>query len=163
MPGPKEFLRYDCSIVIAAEAPDVFAVVGDLGGTVTWAGSGHIRSIVKVTDGPIGVGTRYRSSEKITMPYQADTEITVYRPDVAIEWISKPVGERVPFHQWAFHLEPDVEGTRLVHTVRAMRASGVMGWIQRLGFLFTRPRSSIPPGMDRTLTNVKALVERAAT
>lgn len=157
--GPTEFLHYRCSIVIAAAAADVFAVVGDLGGTPRWAGSGHVQSIVKVTDGPIGEGTRYRSSEKITMPYHAETEITVYRPNAAIEWVSKPAGERVPFHHWAFYLEPEAGGTRLVHTVRAMRAPGFMGWVQRLGFLFTRPRSTIAPGMDRTLTLVRALVD----
>jgi Ethanolamine utilization protein EutJ (predicted chaperonin) len=36
-----------------------------------------------------------------------------------------------------------------------------MGWVQRLGFLFTRPRSAIPPGMERTLERVRAIVESA--
>jgi uncharacterized protein YndB with AHSA1/START domain len=157
--APRELLRYECSIVVAAPPADVFAVVGDLARTPEWAGSGHVRSIVKVTDGPVGVGTRYRSSEKITMSYRAETEITVYRPDAAIEWKSKPAGERVPYHHWAFHLEPDGNGTRLTHTVRAMRAAGLMGWVQRLGFLFTRPRSTIPAGMDRTLARVKEIAE----
>ena len=156
----RELLRYECSTVIAAPPADVFAVVGDLGRTPEWAGSGHIRSITKQTDGPTGVGTRYRSSEKITMSYRAETEITVYRTDEAIEWISKPAGERVPYHHWAFHLEPEGDGTRLHHSVRAMRATGLMRWVQGLGFLFTRPRRSIPPGMDRTLERVKDLAER---
>ena len=160
MGKPHEFLHYECSIVIATPAQAVFAVVGDLAGTPAWAGSRHIRSIVMLTEGPVGVGTRYRSSEKITMPYRADTEITAYRPDEAIEWISKPAGEPVPFHHWSFKLQPDTEGTRLVHTVRAMRAPGLMGWIQRLGFLFTRPQHTVPRGMDRTLQNVKVLAER---
>lgn len=157
--GGRELLRYECSIVIEAPARDVFAVVGDLGRTTEWAGSGHIRSVTKMTDGPIGVGTRYRSSEKITMSYGGDTVVTEYRPDAAIAWDSKPVGERVPYHHWAFRLEPDPAGTRLVHSVRAMHATGLMRWIQRVGFLFTRPERTIAPGMDRTLQNVKRLVE----
>lgn len=155
----QELLSYRCDIVIAAPPSAVFAVVGDLTGSAEWAGSGHIRSITKVTDGPVGVGTRYRSSEKITMSYRVDTEITVYEPDSAIEWISKPVGERVPYHDWAFHLEPVPGGTRLTHSVRAARARGYMRWIQGLGFLFTRPRQTIPPGMEETLRRVKALAE----
>jgi uncharacterized protein YndB with AHSA1/START domain len=154
-----ELLRYQCDIVIAAPPAAVFAVVGDLSGSAEWAGSGHIRSITRVTDGPIGVGTRYRSSEKITMSYRAETEITVYEPDSAIEWISKPVGERVPYHHWAFRLEPVSVGTHLTHSVRAARAVGYMRWIQGLGFLFTRPARTIPPGMEETLRRVKSLAE----
>jgi uncharacterized protein YndB with AHSA1/START domain len=159
-PAKTDFLAYECRIHIDAPVEQVFAIVGDLGGTSRWAGSGHIRSIEKTTDGPIGVGTRYRSSEKITMSYRADTEIVAYRPNELIQWISKPAGERVPYHRWSFELKPDDGGTLLVHEVRAARASGVMGWVQRLGFLFTRPQSSVPPGMDRTLANVKALAEQ---
>jgi hypothetical protein len=96
------------------------------------------------------------------MPYHAETEITVYRPNELIVWISKPVGERVPFHRWAFRLERDGDGTVLRHHVRAARAFGVMGLVQRLGFLFTLPKRSVPPGMDRTLANVKALAEDAS-
>lgn len=160
MARDRELLRYECDLLIAAPASEVWAVISDLSGTPGWAGSGHSRSITKVTDGPIGVGTRYRSSEKITMPYHADSEITVYEPDAAIEWISKPVGERVPYHHWSFRLEPAPDGTRLRHTVRAARATGFMGWVQRLAFLFTRPRQTIPPGMDETVGRIKALVEQ---
>ena len=160
-PGPHDFLSYECSIHIDAPAERVFAIAGDLGGSASWAGSGHIREIAVTTDGPVEVGTRYRSSEKITMPYRAETEIFAYRPHELIAWISKPVGERVPFHRWAFRLQPDQAGTGtiLTHQVRASRATGLMGWVQRLGFLVTRPHRSIPPGMERTLVNIKALAE----
>jgi uncharacterized protein YndB with AHSA1/START domain len=154
-----DLLTYECSIHIDAPPERVFAIVGDLGSSVTWAGSGHIRSIEQTSAGPVGVGTTYRSGEKITMRYGADTEIVEYRPNECIAWKSKPVGERVPFHQWSFQLVPEDGGTRLTHQVRAMQAVGVMGLVQRLGFLFTHPRESIPPGMDRTLGNVKRLAE----
>jgi uncharacterized protein YndB with AHSA1/START domain len=160
-PRSNDFLSYECAIHIDAPAARVFEVVGDLGSSTDWAGSGHIRSINKVTDGPIGVGTRYRSSEKITMSYGATSEIVAYAPDEHIIWISKPVGERVPYHRWAFWLEPEAGGTRLRHAVRAARSKGPMGLVQRLGFLFTKPAITVPPGMDRTLQNVKRLVEGA--
>ena len=159
-PAKTDFLAYQCHVHIDAPVERVFAIVGDLGGTVQWAGSGNIRSIEKTTDGPIEVGTRYRSGEKITMPYRADTEIVAYRPNELIQWISKPSGERVPFHRWSFQVTSEDGGTLLVHEVRAARASGLMGWVQRLGFLFTRPKSSVPPGMERTLANVKVLAEK---
>jgi uncharacterized protein YndB with AHSA1/START domain len=156
---PNDFLDYECSIHIDAPPSAVFKVVSDLGRSVEWAGSGHIRSIEKVTEGPIGVGTKYASSEKITMSYGAHSEIVAYEPDVHIRWISKPMGEPVPYHRWAFRLTPEDGGTRLIHIVRAARSKGPMGLVQRLGFLFTRPRTTIPPGMDRTLLQVKQLVE----
>jgi uncharacterized protein YndB with AHSA1/START domain len=160
-PQSTDFLSYECSVYIDAPPERVFAVVGDLGTSAGWAGSGHIRSIEKTSEGPIGVGTTYRSSEKITMRYGGDTTIMVYEPNASIMWISKPVGERVPYHRWAFRLIPEGDGTRLVHSVRAARASGYMGWVQRLGYAFTKPATTIPPGMDRTLQNVKARAEAA--
>lgn len=158
-PQRTDFLSYECSIHIDAPPAAVFGVVGDLAGSVEWAGSGHIRTIEQVSEGPVDVGTRYRSSEKITMSYGAMTEIVVYEPDRQIMWISKPVGEPVPYHRWSFELIPEDGGTRLVHRVRAARSRGLMSPIQRLGFLFTKPAATIPPGMDRTLQNVKRLAE----
>ena len=158
-PRPTDFLSYECAIHIDASPADVFRIVGDLSGSADWAGSGHIRTIKQVSDGPVGVGTTYRSGEKIKMSYGANTEIVSYQPDSHIMWISKPVGERVPYHRWAFWLIPEDGGTRLVHTVRAARSKGPMGLVQRLGFLFTQPARTLPPGMDRTLQNVKRLAE----
>jgi uncharacterized protein YndB with AHSA1/START domain len=162
-PRPNDFLSYECAIHIDAPPARVFRLVGDLGTSAEWAGSGHIRSIEQVTDGPVGVGTKYRSSEKITMSYGANTEIVAYEPDDHIMWISKPVGERVPYHRWAFWLIPEDGGTRVLHSVRAARSKGPMGLVQRLGFLFTKPATTIPPGMDRTLENVKRLAEAEAS
>jgi Polyketide cyclase / dehydrase and lipid transport len=161
-PQRNDFLHYECAIHIEASPIQVFSVVGDLGSSVEWAGSGHIRSIEKVTAGPVGVGTKYRSSEKITMSYGANTEIVAYEAGSLIMWKSKPVGERVPYHRWGFWLTPEDGGTRLVHQVRAARARGPMGLVQRLGFLFTKPATTIPPGMERTLKNVQRLAEASA-
>lgn len=158
-PQRNDFLQYECAIHIDASPTRVFAVVGDLGTSAEWAGSGHIRCIEKVTEGPVGVGTKYRSSEKITMSYGANTEIVAYVPGSLIMWKSKPVGERVPYHRWGFWLTPEDGGTRLVHRVRAARARGPMGLVQRLGFFFTKPATTIPPGMERTLENVRRLAE----
>ncbi len=161
-PRSTDFLSYECSVYIDAPPERVFGVVGDLGTSAGWAGSGHIRSIGKTSDGPIGVGTTYRSSEKITMRYAANSEIVAYEPNRSIMWISKPVGEHVPYHRWAFWLIPDDDGTHLVHSVRAARAKGYMGWVQRLGYAFTKPATTIPPGMERTVQNIKARVEAAS-
>jgi len=157
-----ELLSYGSSIRINAPPKRVFAIVSDLARSPEWAGSGAIRSISKTTEGPIGPGTKYQSSEKITMPYKAETEIAVFQPEELIVWGSKPVGERVPRHRWSFRLAPDGKGTILEHQVRVARARGVMGWIQRLGFLFTKPKKRVPTGMDQTLINVKKLAEQEA-
>lgn len=158
---PHDFLTYECGVHVDAPPERVFTIVGDLSSSSRWAGSGHVRSIRQVTDGPVGVGTRYLSDEKITVGFRAWSEILVYEPGELIVWKSKPWGERVPWHRWSFQLTPENGGTRLTHAVRAARAFGVAGWVQRLGFLFTHPVESIPPGMERTLANVKALAEKS--
>ncbi|GAC1320681.1 MAG: hypothetical protein NVS2B16_07250 [Chloroflexota bacterium] len=159
-PRSTDFLSHECSVHIDAPIERVFAIAHDLGRSAEWAGSGHIRSIKRVNTGPIGTGARYRSDEKIVMPYHADTEIVAHEAPSLIVWISKPAGERVPHHRWSFRLAPDRGGTTITHVVRAARAPGLMGWVQRLGFLFTRPHASIRPGMERTLANIKELAER---
>jgi uncharacterized protein YndB with AHSA1/START domain len=154
-----DLLTYTCTIHIDAAPPTVWAIVSDLGRSAEWAGSDAIRTIEQTGNEPIGVGTRYRSSEKITMSYGAHTEITAFEPPALIRWRSKPVGERVPHHHWSFLLAPHDGGTLLIHELHARRATGIMGLVQRLGFLFTQPAKRIPPGMDRTLENVKKLAE----
>jgi uncharacterized protein YndB with AHSA1/START domain len=162
-PQRTDFLAYACSVHIAAAPARVFAIVGDLGRTVEWAGSGHVRSIRRVDVGPIGVGAQYKSSEKITMRYSATSEIVAYEPGKLIRWISKPSGEPVPYHRWDFELAPENQGTRLTPRVRAARASGIIGLIQRLGFLLTKPEQTIARGMDRTIQRVKELAEAGAS
>ena len=93
------------------------------------------------------------------MRYGSDSEVLVFDPPHTIVWRSKPVGERVPYHRWAFVLEPTETGTRLTNEVNAYRAGGLQGWVQRLGFLFTKPRERVPVGMNRTLENVKRLAD----
>ncbi|HEX8919095.1 MAG TPA: SRPBCC family protein [Chloroflexota bacterium] len=159
-PEPTDFLEYQCSIAIDASPARAFSIVGDLENTVEWTGGRPVRTIRKTTDGPIGVGTRYRSGEKITMSYGADSEIVEYRPNELIMWRSKPVGERVPYHRWSFQLRPVDGGTLLIHNVRAARARGFMGMVQRLGFLFTHPRTTVPANMDRVLVRIKEMVEQ---
>jgi uncharacterized protein YndB with AHSA1/START domain len=157
-------LAYRCSIEIAASPQRVCAIVSDLGRTPQWAGSGVIRGIERRSEGPIGAGTRYRSWEKITMRYGADSEVLVFEPESRLVWRSKPVGERVPYHRWAFALEPIAEGgTRLTNEINAYRAGGVQGLVQRLGFLFTKPHERVPVGMRATLENMKRLAERRGT
>jgi uncharacterized protein YndB with AHSA1/START domain len=158
-----ELLKYGSSIHVNAPPSRVFDIVSDLARSPEWAGSGAIRSIRKTTEGPVGVGTKYESSEKITMPYHAETEIATFEPEELIVWGSKPVGERVPRHRWSFKLAADGEGTILEHQVRVARARGFMGWIQSVGFLFTKPKERVPAGMDKTLLNVKRLAEAEAT
>lgn len=162
-PGPSDFFSYSCAIRIDAPPERVFAVVGNLENSVAWTRGQPVRTIAKTTEGPINVGTRYRSSEKITMSFGGDTEIVKYRPNELIVWKSKPVGERVPYHRWAFRLEPANGGTRLTHEVRAARAGGIMRLVQGLGYLFTHPRTAVPANMERTLTAIKQMVEDQPT
>ncbi|GAC1506654.1 MAG: hypothetical protein NVS1B6_14480 [Steroidobacteraceae bacterium] len=161
-PQSGDFLTHECAIFVNAPVERVFEIVGDLENSVRWTDSRPVRTIAKVTDGPVGPGTRYRSSEKITMSFGADSEIVGFRPPEMIVWRSKPVGERVPYHRWSFELRTSNGGTELTHRMRAARARGIMGWVQRLGFLFTRPHDTVPANMERALVRIKAIVEDSA-
>ncbi len=161
-PRPYDMFAYECSIQIDAPPERVFEIVGDLGKCVEWAGSGQVRTITKITDGPVGVGAKYLAQEKILIPFKAESEIVEYEPPKSILWTSKPKGPEVPAHRWAFRLSPENGGTRLTHEVRAARATGFPRLVQAVMVKLSGGTDPIQQGMERTLENIKARAESRA-
>lgn len=152
---------YETSVHIDAPPQRVWEIVGDLGRSQEWAGSGQVKSITKTTEGPVGVGTKYVAQEKILVPFKAESVVVGYEPNRYIAWTSRPVGPNVAPHRWAFIVTPEDGGTRLTHQVRAARASGFPRMIQATMVKLSGGTETIRRGMEATMNNIKARAENA--
>jgi hypothetical protein len=81
-----------------------------------------VKSMVKLTEGPIGVGTRYRETRLMDGKEQhAELEVTAYEPNQ--KYAVKNVTEGIEtVYGYTFH--PEAEGTRL-DLVCEIKASGL--------------------------------------
>jgi uncharacterized protein YndB with AHSA1/START domain len=162
-PRAYDFFAYRCEIQIGAPPERVFAIVGDLARSNEWAGSGQVLSVTQKSDGPVGVGTTYIAQEKIGVRFKSLSRVVGYEPPRFIAWTSRPTGPNVPPHRWAFWLIPESGGTRLVHEVRAARATWPARLMQKLSFVLLggqeRVNQAIREGMEKTLERVKTLAE----
>jgi uncharacterized protein YndB with AHSA1/START domain len=160
-PRPYDMYVYETTVHIGASPERVWEIVGDLGRSQEWAGSGQVKSITKTTEGPVGVGTKYVAQEKILVPFKAETVVVGYEPNRFITWTSRPIGPNVSPHRWAFILMPEDGGTRLTHQVRAARASGFPRMIQATMVKLSGGTETIRRGMEATIRTVKARAEGA--
>ncbi|GAC1470684.1 MAG: hypothetical protein PVSMB7_21720 [Chloroflexota bacterium] len=161
-PRPYDMFVYEASTHIDAPPERVWEIVGDLGRSHEWAGSGQVKSVTKSTDGPVGVGTKYVAQEKILIPFKAESVVVGLEPNRWIAWTSVPVGPKITPHRWSFVLTPEDGGTRLTHQVRAARASGFPRLIQAVMVNLSGGTEPIRKGMDTTMSNVKVRAESAA-
>lgn len=160
---PGSFLAVERSIEIDAPPERVFEIVGDVAKSPEWAGSGEVRAVVRQTEGPIGVGTRYRSDQNVRgLTYHTTSTITDYEPNRRIIWrVEPPVYTR---SAWGFTLEPTpTGGTRLTHFYDTDTPSGVgprffMKLLYRLG----NRRAELGRHVEATLRNLKQLAEEKA-
>lgn len=161
--APGSFLAIERSIEIDAPPERVFAIVGDVSKSPEWAGSGEVRAVVRQTEGPIGVGTRYRSDQNIRgMKYHTTSTITDYEPNRRIIWrVEPPAYAR---SAWGFTLDPTPSGgTRLTHFYDADTPGGFgprlfMKLLYRLG----NRRAELGRHVEATLRNLKQLAEGKA-
>lgn len=160
---PYDMYVYETSVRINAPIERVWEIVGDLGRSHEWAGSGQVKSITKSTDGPVDVGTKYVAQEKILVPFKAESEIVAYQPNHCIAWTSRPVGPKIAPHRWAFILTPEDGGTRLTHQVRAAKASGFPRLIQATMVKLSGGTETIRRGMDATMVTIKDRAESGAS
>lgn len=82
----------------------------------------NIKESKKLTDGPIGVGTKFHET-RIMGGKEASTDllISAYEPNKHVGISSEAEGIKVEYH---FHLEPEGKGTR-VKWVCELEASGL--------------------------------------
>lgn len=100
-------LAYTKATVIRRSPEDVFDFCSDLRNELEWNPSA--RSIEKLTDGPVGVGTRYRAQWSNTGPVMV--EVVRFDPPRTWETRSRARGLRVKFRGT---VEPTASGARYV-------------------------------------------------
>ncbi len=97
------------SIVVAAPAAEVFALIADPHRHHEFDGSGTVR---RATSGPerLALGDRFGMAMKITLPYKITNKVVEFEADRRIGWCH--------FAQavWRYELEPVDGGTRITET-----------------------------------------------
>ena len=156
--------------VVDAPPGAVFDLVADFTRHPELAGSGEVLDVQVVTEGPVGVGTRFEAREDIPVDvatrtlhrrFVAESEVLEHDPPHTLSWRSAPAGATPPPKlQWWFRLRPEGGGTRVVHEVQ-IDFGRVLNLVLRAPFRRWR-RTSIEHGMERTLENLDRMV-RAGT
>lgn len=143
---------------IDATPEEVFALLSDVPAHVALAGSGEVRTIRVLTDGPVGVGTAWEADEKVRFgkgeqEFVARSEMTAFEPPYRMAWTSLPPGHPKPKRiEWTFQLQPT--GTGATEVVERVEVD--MGTLNRLMHrMYVNKRGRyVEEGMRRTLDNI---------
>lgn len=116
----------------------------------------QVTEVEQVTDGEVGLGTRYRGSTKVLgRSLTWTTEVVKFEPVTA--YAAKTVEAKLPF-SLAWTLVPEGEGTRLTYRLEA--ESGLGGVFGKLG------EPLVVKAQQRTvrtnLANLKEILESGA-
>jgi uncharacterized membrane protein len=138
---------------IDAPPEKVFGYVSDLEKHVEWA---HCQEITKTSEGPIAVGSTYRSRGKnLGMTANEEVEVTEYKPNERFAWRSS--GAMGMQFNWAFELRPRDRGTLLIE--RFDPPGGVLPTIVGKLFADRTTRKVVPEG----LAKIKETLEGGAS
>lgn len=145
---------------VAAPPEQVFAVLADVAHHDRLAGSGEVKSIRVLGDGPVQVGTEWEADEEIVMTgstqkFVARSTMQEFTPPFALSWTSTPPTKPVPRRiQWWYRLEPssDDGGTDVVERVE-VDFGPAMNAVMKLPYRVLRARY-VATGMRRTLDNL---------
>lgn len=149
--------------MINAPADALFELVADLNRHSELAGSGEVLQVRKLTDGPIGVGTRFEADEDTKMGPQrmqfvATSTVVEYEPDRTLSWTSQPGQPPQPRRiQWWYRLVPEAGGTRVIHEVEVDLGS-LANILLKVPYGLMRG-GTIGRGMSKTLGNLRRLAE----
>src|SRR5438093_6605861 len=155
--------REETSVNATPEA--VFAVVSDLSDHAALAGSGEVKSLRRVGDGPLGVGAKFEADEEIrvmgrTTKMTTSSELVEFEPPTVVSWTSMPSVPPKPRRiQWWFRLTPDGESTRVIHECEV--DFGPAANIMVRGPYALMRGGAVKRGMRKTLENLQAKVGRA--
>ena len=151
--------------VIEATPEQVFAVVGDPTRHAELCGSGEVRSVWMVSDGPVGVGSTFEADEDIAVGpgrsrFTALSSVVEFAPPTVISWTSMPPNRPKPKRiQWWFRLTPVDGGTRVVHAVQV--DLGPVANVVMKPFYGAMRGKRVVAGMRGTLDNLaKAVSDR---
>ena len=113
-------------IFIQAPVERVFEYLADVEKHVEWSGtlSFGLESITKLTDGPLALGSRFRSVGKLShrAGVEDNSTVTELEPNERLAWetVSDGAGQQNTF-QWAYMLQPRGDATRLTYTLLERR------------------------------------------
>ena len=133
-------VKFSNTITINCPQPAVFAYLADFENVPQW--NYAIEATQKITEGPVGVGSRYRQTR--TLPRRSDEtfEVITFEPEHALA-IRGDVG---PFHgDIAYVLEPVGDGTTLTNTVD-LRARGPLAVVAPLAS--SRVKTAVAGNLD---------------
>ena len=106
--------------VLNAPQQNMFDVLCDVERHTELAGSSEVKVVRKLTDGPVGLGTRWEADEDIRKPrmmaakFTAQSEVTRFEPPNVIQWKSAPpFGPKFDI-SWTYSLYPEGAGTKVV-------------------------------------------------
>ncbi|MCW2983661.1 MAG: hypothetical protein JWR63_1231 [Conexibacter sp.] len=103
--------RFEGTTVVDRPIEEVFAFLAD--GENDPKFSPRVQTIRKVTDGPIGVGTRFASTVKDAgMTTKREFELTEFAPPTTIRWAERSKNA-VTAPAGGYDLAPDGAGTRV--------------------------------------------------
>lgn len=103
----------EVSIDISAPPEKVFAYLADFTRHGKWSMS--VSKLEKLTPGPIGVGTEFKSSETIPIEFESFAQVKALDEPTRIAWES--TDHKVFRTEWTFEISPNGSGTHLVQRV----------------------------------------------
>jgi carbon monoxide dehydrogenase subunit G len=145
MPG-----RFEGSAVVDRPIEQVFDFLAD--GTNDPKFSPRVLEIAKATDGPVGVGTVFKSTVKDAgMKTNREFEITDFEPPTRIRWAERSKNQ-VTAPEGGYDLAPEGGGTR-VTVYNVLEGHGIGKLLAPLALRSARK------GADQFAQSIKAAVE----
>lgn len=113
-------MKFTNAITIDRSTADVFAYLADLEHLPQW--NYALESTTKTSEGPVGVGSRYRQIRTIPTRSEESLEVTAYEPDSKLSL----QGDLGPFQSDVdYLLVPDGDGTLLTNTMHLQPSGAV--------------------------------------
>lgn len=160
-------LQHQAEIDIDAPPEVVFDVCSDVMRHPELSGAGEVLQVRVVTDGPVGVGTRFEADEDLTfgpsrMKFVAQSEVVEFDRPRSFSWLSVPGrGPKPKRIQWWFRMTPNSRGTHVVHEVQV--DLGAVANVLMKPIYGPARGERIKKSMDTTLANLKRMAEEHAT
>lgn len=114
--------------------------------------SDGLAKVEQITPGPAGVGTRFRSEERVPGKYVSFSEVTALEEPRRIAW--RAWVKHVMRTEWEFRITPAAAGTRLVQVSRWW-ATGPAGLLM----LNLHRKRHVPRENQASLDRIKAVLE----
>lgn len=155
--GDSRFLTFTTPLAPQA----VYDYLSDFNRHCEW--TEEILSMEKSSDGPLAVGTEYKTTEAMRpgsrMKAPTSCEVTVLDPPRRIEWRARTSAARGPMamrSRWAFEIAPEGSGSRVTQSY-AMEPQNI--WAKGFLKVFTTLADGLMGGAGASPKNVKKHAE----